>query len=110
MLLTGGKKTVPVIDNNPRFLVSPPRSIFPEFLKLSRICQIVRETSVWKREEDREEQRARVFSIIFIYDVGLGVTVWRRSLSPTFFFFFLSRRGSSLLLHARATESNHRSG
>lgn len=28
------------------FSSPPPQSIFPEFLKLSRICQIVRETSV----------------------------------------------------------------
>lgn len=111
---TGGKRKPFLLSTTIFRFASPPKvfKTLPNFIKscAKRACERGR-SAKRREEEDRGEQGTRVFSIFFIYDVR--VTVWRRSPSPPpppFFFFSLFRRGSSLLLHARATESNHRSG
>lgn len=91
MLPTGGKKTVPVIDNNPRFLVSPPLKVsfpsfwnFPEFVKLcvKRACE---------REKRIVKNNVRACSPLFSFTTSGLVSRCDVAPSPPpfFSFFFL---------------------
>lgn len=101
MLPTGGKKTVPVIDNNPRFLVSPPSKylsrVFETFPNLSNCAWNER---VKERRGSRRTTCARVLHYFHLRHRASchGVT----SLPLPHLFFLFSFSSGIVLVVARA--------